>query len=92
MKKALKTFSDEEQELRSFPYGPPTSGNLFEKETDHFWEIPVTRDYILARFELVGALRKIQTYGAVNAAYEHCLGLLRIIAAINRASTMGYPH
>ena len=91
MKKALETFSEEEQRLRSLPYGPPTSGNLFEEEAGRFWDIPETRDYILARFELVGALREIKTYAAVNAVHEHCLGLLRLNRSDKPGVVQGIP-
>ena len=77
MKKALKTFSDQ-QRLRSLPSGPLTPGNLFEELAGHFCDIQETKNYILARFCLVGALIQIKTYAAANAAYGHSLAIVRL--------------
>ena len=78
VKKALKIVSSQERKLRSLPSGPQTPGNLFEEQAGRFWEIPETRDFVVARFQLVGALSNIKTYAAVKAAHEHSSDLLRL--------------
>ena len=49
--------------------------NLFEAKVGYFWEDPRSRDYLIARFKLVEAIGKIDSFTAVAHAAEHCKDL-----------------
>lgn len=76
-------MSIEERVLRDSPGDILTPPNLFEEHAGHFWGILDTRTYMRARYALVEALLKIQTYTAVNAAHDHIMDMLRLCRSDN---------
>ncbi|KAL8736543.1 MAG: hypothetical protein Q9181_002392 [Wetmoreana brouardii] len=57
--------------------------NVFEEHAGHFWGYPETRPYMRARFALLEALLKINTYAAVKAAHWHAMEMLRLCRGDN---------
>lgn len=77
IKKERARYQLEEKKLRGLPE------NLFANRVGYFWKIPETRQYMLARYEMVDAL--LLSYGTaggpvdlVEAALDHLLDMLRL--------------
>jgi hypothetical protein len=77
-------FTDaEEQKLRSAPGDMFTPADVFTTAVGHFWGIFETRDYMRARFALVEALGKVNTYDAVQSQLDHIMDMLRLCRGDN---------
>lgn len=81
--KSRTRTEEEEQELRDFPGDMFTAPNPFETAVGHFWGVLETRDYMRTRFSHVEALLEINTAGAVQAALDHMMDMLRLCRSDN---------
>lgn len=57
--------------------------NVFEEHAGHFWGLTHTRPYMRARYALVEAILKVETYDAVEAALDHLMDCLRLCRSDN---------
>ena len=83
IKKTQAMLDREESKLRSHPGDFMTPPHLFEEHAGYFWGIHETRAYMRARYALVEALLKVNTYAAAHAAHAHLMDMLRLCRGDN---------
>jgi hypothetical protein len=92
IKKAQALYEKEEAALRAHPGNWMMSANPFESCVGHFWGVTETRDYMRARYGVVDAIMKINTFAAVEAALNHILDMLRLSRGDNMGVRDIAPH
>ncbi|KAL9004492.1 MAG: hypothetical protein Q9188_002694 [Gyalolechia gomerana] len=83
VKRSTGLVEHKEQKLRNSPEDFWTPANPFDTHVGHFWSVLSTRDYMRARYGLVDALLKINTFDAVRAAAYHVRDMFRLCRSDN---------
>lgn len=83
VKKCREHYDHEEQALRAHPGDSMMQADPFTNSVGHFWGIWETRKYMRARYALVEAILKINTFVAVKSALDHLMDMLRLCRGDN---------
>jgi hypothetical protein len=83
VKKCRKQYDHEERALSAHPGDFMMQADPFTNSVGHFWGILETRKYMRARYALVEAILKINTFVAVKSALDHLMDMLRLCRGDN---------
>lgn len=83
IKKKHSGMEEAENTLRAMPPSMMLPANVFEEGVGHFWGYLDTRPYMRARYALVEAQIKVNTFDSVEAAYDNLKNMLRLCRSDN---------